>query len=162
MSTRNITFSVEEFYHIYNRGVDKRDIFLDDEDRDRFIRLLFVCNSFKPLIYKDVRGFSFYEFDKGEEMVAIGAYCLMPNHFHILIREIKEGGTVKFMSKLLTSYSSYFNRKYDRTGTLFEGAFKASHLNRDEYLKYIFSYIHLNLDSFSYGINFKISIHTNI
>ena len=68
----------------------------------------------------------------------------MPNHFHILVKEIGEGGTTKFMSKLLTAYSSYFNKKYDRNGALFGSKFKSSHLDTDEYLKYIYSYIHLN------------------
>ena len=68
----------------------------------------------------------------------------MGNHFHVLVKEETEGGIVKFVSKLLTAYSSYFNRKHDRTGALFESEFKASHLDTDEYLKYIFAYIHLN------------------
>jgi putative transposase len=68
----------------------------------------------------------------------------MPNHFHLLIREKSDGGITKFMSKLLTAYSMYFNAKNGRTGCLFEGRFKASHADTDEYLKYLFSYIHLN------------------
>jgi len=80
----------------------------------------------------------------GKRLVAIGAYCLMPNHFHILVREITEGGITKFMSKLLTAYSTYFNKRQTRTGTLFSSEFKAQHLDTDEYLKYIFAYIHLN------------------
>ena len=68
----------------------------------------------------------------------------MPNHFHILAKEVIEGGISKFMSKLSTGYSMYFNRKYKRSGSLFEGRFKIIHANRDEYLKYLFVYIHLN------------------
>ena len=68
----------------------------------------------------------------------------MPNHFHLLLREKKEGGISMFMEKFLTAYSMYFNKKNGRTGKLFEGVFKAIHVDNDEYLKYLFSYIHLN------------------
>lgn len=82
--------------------------------------------------------------DTGEKLVAISAHCPMPNHFHLLVKETTEGGIVKFMSKLLTVYSSYFNKKYSRTGSLFGSEFKSRHLDTDEYLKYMFAYIHLN------------------
>lgn len=68
----------------------------------------------------------------------------MPNHFHLLVTPLVEGGVAKFMSKLSTGYSMYFNKKYERSGSLFEGCFKAKHADSDEYLKYLFSYIHLN------------------
>ena len=68
----------------------------------------------------------------------------MPNHFHLLVREKIENGISLFMKKLLTGYSMYFNKKYERTGALFEGRFKAQHADNDEYLKYLFAYIHLN------------------
>jgi len=77
-------------------------------------------------------------------LVNIGAYCLMPNHFHILITEKIEGGITTFMQKLSTAYVMYYNKKYDRTGSLFEGKFKAEHARNDRYLKYLYSYIHLN------------------
>jgi putative transposase len=80
----------------------------------------------------------------GERLVAIGAYCLMPNHFHILLKEITEGGISKFMEKLTTAYSKYFNKKHNHSGVLFQGRFKAEHVDNDEYLKYLFAYIHLN------------------
>jgi len=144
MATRRDEISLGEFYHIYSRGVDKRLIFLDLEDRRRFIRLLYLCNGSKPIVYKDVRKKSLGLFERGEILTSIGAYCLMPNHFHFLLKESTEGGIVRFMAKLLTAYSSYFNRKYDRTGALFGSNFKSSHLDTDEYLKYIYSYIHLN------------------
>lgn len=144
MSIREIVFSTGEFYHIYSRGVDRRIIFLDDGDRSRFIRLLFLCNGSIPVIYRNFKDKSLNEIEVEEKLVAVGAYCLMPNHFHVLIKEIKDGGLAKFMSKLLTAYSSYFNKKYERRGALFSSKFGASHLNTDEYLKYIFAYIHLN------------------
>ena len=144
MTLRKVPFVTDEFFHIYSRGVDKRLIFLDDTDRRRFVRLLFLCNSNTPVVYKLTKDLALSEITLGEKLVAIGAYCLMPNHFHILIKGMTDGGVVKFMSKLLTAYSSYFNKKYSRTGTLFSSEFKAQHLDSDEYLKYIFAYIHLN------------------
>jgi len=77
-------------------------------------------------------------------LVDIGAYCLMPNHFHLLLHEKVDGGISTFMKKLSTAYSMYFNKRYERTGALFEGRFKAQHADNNEYLKYLFAYIHLN------------------
>lgn len=146
---RKISFSAEEYYHIYNRGTDKRTIFLENHDYQRFSALLYACNGIAPVdIAKHFRqGRSFadlFEIDRGETLVDIVAYCLMPNHFHLLVREKEEGGIAKFMGKLSTGYSMYFNKKNDRSGALFEGRFKAKHIDMDEYLKYLFAYIHLN------------------
>lgn len=142
---RKIVFAPGEFYHIYNRGVDKRVIFTNDADRRRFIRLMYLSNGDIAFKYRDVEKLPFEEIKTGEKSVAIGAYCLMGNHFHILIKEIKDGGISSFMGKLQTGYSMYFNRMHKRTGTLFEGTFKAKHVeDDDEYLKYLYAYIHLN------------------
>jgi putative transposase len=91
-----------------------------------------------------IQGQPLDEIDVGERRVAIGAYVLMPNHFHILVREIKKGGISMFMEKLQTGYSMYFNKKNDRVGSLFQGRFKAQHVAHDGHLKYLFAYIHLN------------------
>ena len=146
MTTRTFTFAPGEFYHLYNRGVEKRSIYLDHADHRRFLELLYIANTTKST---DVRSISrqhdsVYEWDRGENLVSIGAYCLMPNHFHILLTPLRENGISTFMNKLGTSYSMYFNKKYTRAGALFEGKFKAKHANSDQYLKYLFSYIHLN------------------
>lgn len=124
--------------------MDKRLIFLDKDDEKRFIRLLYLCNGTKPISFRDTKNLPMLEVERGEAVTAIGAYCLMPNHFHILVKETTEGGVTRFMSKLLTAYSLYFNKKYERTGALFSSEFKSENLDTDEYLKYIFSYIHLN------------------
>lgn len=144
MATRTLTFSIDEFYHLYSRGVDKRLIFIDDEDRKRFIKLLYLCNSYDPVDYKRTKKKEINEIEISGKLLSIGAYCLMPNHFHLLVKETVEGGIVKFMSKLLTAYSSYFNKKYERSGALFGSEFKATHADNDVYLKYLFAYIHLN------------------
>ena len=142
--SRNFSLSIGEFYHLYNRGTDKRLVFLDEDDRQRFSKLLYLCNSQKSIVFRDIPIGSTYGYERGETLVDIGAYCLMPNHLHILVHEKVEGGVSLFMQKLSTAYSMYFNTKYARTGALFEGRFKATHANSDEYLKYLFSYIHLN------------------
>ena len=93
MSTRNLSFSIGEYYHIYNRGTDKRVIFVDASDRERFIKLLFVANGTNPFVFRDFNiGVPYVKIDRGEPILAIGAYCLMPNHFHILVRETHENG----------------------------------------------------------------------
>ena len=141
---RKLEFSIGEYYHIYNRGVEKRDIYLDAHDKERMLRLLFVANGIKPFVYRDIQEKSFMDIERGERITAIGAYCMMPNHFHILAKEITDGGISLFMEKLTTAYSMYFNKKNKRTGVLFQGTFKAEHVDNDEYLKYLYSYIHLN------------------
>jgi putative transposase len=146
---RKINFSVGEYYHLYNRGTDKRAIFLEPRDYQRFRMLLYISNCANPVDIcshfrrgKTVNGL--LKIKREDTLVDIGVYCLMPNLFHILVKEKVEGGITKFAGKLLTAYSMYFNRKNNRTGTLFEGKFKAKHINSDEYLKYLFAYIHLN------------------
>ncbi|MBU3925748.1 transposase, partial [Patescibacteria group bacterium] len=141
---RKFRFSEGEFYHLYNRGINKMAIFLNNIDKKRFIKLLFACNSKKPVVFKNIQGLPLEEIERGETIVDIGAYCLMPNHFHLLVREKTENGISMFMEKLFTAYSMYFNKKNERTGRLFEGIFKATHANKDQYLKYLFAYIHLN------------------
>lgn len=129
---------------MYNRGASKTNIFVSDADRDRFCKLLFVCNSVEPVTFRSIKNLSFEKIGRGDTLVDVGAYCLMPNHFHILLRQKSGEGITIFMKKLLTAYSMYFNTKYKRTGVLFQGRFKATHADNDEYLKYLFSYIHLN------------------
>jgi putative transposase len=155
---RKLTFNSESYYHIYNRGVNKVKIFFDDNDYFRFILLLYLSNSTenfqlstfmrnkwgkkgKPNI-SDL--YELFKTPLKNNLISIGAYCLMPNHIHILIKENTEGGIPIFMKKLLTSYSMYFNKKHSRTGPLFTGTYQAKHADSDNYLKYLFSYIHLN------------------
>lgn len=143
---RMFRFAEGEFYHIYNRGVEKRDIFLDKTDYDRFISLLYVCNSNRP-VHLQIQGRTLNEIisvERGEPLLSVVAYCLMPNHFHLLIREIREAGCSSFIQKLSTGYTMYFNKKHERSGALFQGKFKATHASEDNYLKYLLSYIHLN------------------
>jgi putative transposase len=146
MTTRTFVLATGEHYHLYNRGVDKRTIYLDKYDYRRFIELMYLCNSSEAINIRDIHRdhSSVFDFETGKPLVSIGAYCLMPNHFHILATPLAEGGLTKFMSKLGTGYSMYFNKKYNRSGVLFQGKFKSQHADTDEYLKYLYAYIHLN------------------
>lgn len=146
MTTRFTPIVPGEFYHVYNRGTDKRIIFHDNADYRRFMELLYLSNCKQPINVRDIKKTrqSVFDFDRGEQLVSIGAYCLMPNHFHLLLTPVEENNAAKFMNKLGTSYSMYFNKRYNRTGALFQGPFKSQLAGRDEYLKYLFAYIHLN------------------
>lgn len=145
MSIRKVLFVSGEYYHLYNRGNSKQKIFHDEEDHKRFVGLLYVCNqkeNFKSDDLKKDQGLLNIKVE--DPIVAIGAYTLMPNHFHILITGLEDVSISKFMQKLTTAYVMYYNKKYKRTGSLFEGKFKSEYLGSDNYLKYIYSYIHLN------------------
>lgn len=144
MSVRNLQFAEEEYYHVYNRGVEKRKIFLDVKDHKRFITLLYSANSDSSVHLSNYQGKALLDIPRGTPLAALGAWCLMPNHFHLLLKETHSGGISAFLQKLLTGYSMYFNKKYNRTGSLFERKFNAKHLVNDRYLKYQYAYIHLN------------------
>lgn len=152
MIRKHDNFAPNEYYHIYNRGVDKRIVFKDVHDYHRFMLLLYFCNSSERVdlqkIFREGSTFTsfteIFDLPKGKPLVAIGAWCLMPNHFHLIMKEISGKGIIKFMQKLTTGYAMYFNKKYERGGSLFQGKFKSEHASEDSYLKYLFSYIHLN------------------
>jgi REP element-mobilizing transposase RayT len=153
MSFRKTDFIVGEYYHLYNRGNSKQKIFLDDRDRERFLKLLYLCNSRRRIDFSNdivKREIDAWDYEKGESIVSIGAWVLMPNHFHLYITPKTEallpsGNVVTdFMHRVLTAYSKYFNARHKRTGSLFEGKFKSVHITRDSQAKYLFSYIHLN------------------
>lgn len=145
---RREKFETGEIYHVYNRGVEKRILFQTPNDYKRFLALLYIANDTKETHLSNLLNNGNIEkvFEKTREqpLVAIGAYCLMPNHFHILITPLVNGGLSKFMQKVQTGYSMYFNKKHSRVGSLFQGTFKSKYINKNEYLMYIYSYIHLN------------------
>lgn len=144
-------FSTDGFYHIYNRGVEKRQVFLDNSDYFRFIHDLFEFNdeAYAQNIYYKLPSLKSYEvqprkISKRKLLVEIIAFCLMPNHFHLLLRQNADNGIVKFMQKLGTGYTMYFNQKYQRVGGLFQGRFKAVLIEKDSHFLYLPHYIHLN------------------
>lgn len=122
-------------------------IFTGKHDYEHFLALLYLCNDEGNLrISREVNTASeeIFLIPRTKPLVDISAYCLMPNHFHILVREHTDGGVSAFMHKLTTSYTMYFNAKEERSGSLFQGTFKAEHAGNDRYLKYLIAYIHLN------------------
>jgi len=122
------------------------EIFNDNFDYQRFQKLLYLVNSKQTLKFSDIETSPspVWTRERGETLVDIGAYCLMPNHFHLLIKSKDEKDTAMFLQRLLGSHSKYFNTKNDRDGSLFQGKSKAKHITNNEQLKYLFSYIHLN------------------
>jgi REP element-mobilizing transposase RayT len=146
MSIR-INFAIGETYHVYNRGVEKRVIFENSHDYQRFLLLLLLANDTQTVdVHNAIRDHSIPELIalQRKPIVAIGAFSLMPNHFHMLIFELEEGGITNFMRKVATGYSMYFNVKNNRSGSLFQGRYKAKHIDTDVYLRYMYEYIHLN------------------
>lgn len=146
MSTRAHPLAPDCFYHLYNRGTDKRTIFHSPSDYQRFLELLYLCNSDMSINVRDIHKTydSVFQFERASALVHVGAFCLMPNHFHMLIKVDVNEGASHFMGKLSTGYSMYFNKKYERSGALFQGSFKSELVDNDKYLKYLYSYIHLN------------------
>lgn len=140
MSYREI--EIGGIYHIYNRGVEKRNIFLDNEDRSIFLHHLFVLNNTKRIhnLSRDRN----IQIKEKEDLVEILGFCLMDNHYHILIKETKKGGVSKFMQKLGTGYTMFFNKKNKRSGSLFQGKYKIKKIKTDEQFNYILDYIHMN------------------
>ena len=148
---RKDPFITGEYYHIYNRGIDKRIIFKSKKDYERFMMLLYLANSddsfrLDNILNKQYKTFSeVLVLDKDEPLVSIGAWCLMTNHFHLLIRQEVDGGVTKFMRKLGVGYSMFFNIKYQRKGALFGGLFKSKLIGVDDnYMRQLFGYIHIN------------------
>jgi len=142
--SRKISLAPDEFYHLYNRGTDKRIIFNNNRDRDRFIYLLYLSNGTRPFHFNELKPDTIFSFDKGGDLTNIVSYCLMDNHFHILVQSIDDTGISVFMHKLATAYTMYFNKINNRKGRLFETNFQVRHIDSENYLKYIHSYIHLN------------------
>lgn len=141
MPGRNITklFAPESCYHVYNRGVNRRLIFKDEADYDFFTKLFTRYIGNKPTTDSKGRIYPWYG-----ERLSLLAYCLMPNHFHLLINQEDESAMTQFMLSLGTAYTMYFNKKYKRRGPLFENHYRASLINNDVYLQHISRYIHLN------------------
>ena len=140
---RKTVFVDREFYHLYNRGVDKRDIFLDKWDFERFFTSIEEFNAIDPIgsIYEN--SFS-KEKHRAKKLVDFIAYCVNPNHYHFILRQLVEKGIEKFMHRFGTGYTKYFNNKYKRDGVLFQGKFKAVRIDTNEYLLHLSSYVNLN------------------
>ncbi len=149
-------FEIDGIYHILNRGVEKRKIFLKNQNYHRFVLGMELFNSHDFVdIWEFVKGepadlltlkekLEKYRTSKKDRLVELLAFVLMPNHYHLLIREIKEGGISFFMQKLNGGYSRYFNLQYKRVGSLFQGRYKAVPIETDGQLTTVFVYVHTN------------------
>ena len=133
----------DSFYHVYNRGVEKRLIFLDDQDYVVFLGLLK-----KYLLGVNETKLNRHKFEKLGDNIELLAYCLMPNHFHLLVYQRDKDSLVKLMRRAMTGYVMYFNNRYKRVGSLFQGRYKASQINADSYLHHISRYIHMNPEEY--------------
>lgn len=136
-----------EYYHLFNRGNEKRHIFTQPRDYKRFLQTFYYYQfispkpSFSKFAKSDLNSF---QPDHQKKLINILCYCLMPNHFHFLVKQLKDNGISIFLSQLSNSYTKYFNTKYTRVGALLQGVFKAVRIEIDEQLIHTSRYIHLN------------------
>ncbi len=162
MPYRKQEFIKGEIYHIVVRGIDDNLIFKNKDDYYRGIFSIYEFNTIEPIEIRERRRIRAKikkslknprggpssadkrEIDKREKLVEILAFCFMPNHIHLLLKEVKQKGITKFMRKLGTGYGGYFNRKYDRKGYVFQNRFLAVHIKNQKQLETIFVYIHTN------------------
>lgn len=142
--------SMDEFFHVLNRGVDKRKVFINSGDYARFVHDMWEFNNTHPAYHNLTRSLSKMR-DAGrlsserEPLVKIHFFCLMPNHYHLLLSPIIENGVSLFMKKLNGGYAKYFNEKYaPRSGALWQGRYRSAHIETDRHFLYIPYYIHFN------------------
>lgn len=128
----------DSYYHVFNRGVNKALIFKDIQDYQYFMKL--IERYLASYNDEDAKG----QYPNFADDVSIVAYCVMPNHFHILLHQVSAQGMTQFMRALSTAYTMYCNKKYNRVGTMFQGAFKAIYIRDDTYLTHLSRYIHRN------------------
>ncbi len=147
---RNIILAEEEYYHIYNRGVDKRKVFLNEKDYLRFLAGMVVFNDKKltghlpaKLSFADIRSLA-SQSEEREPIVCLVAYCFNPNHYHLVLKQVEKNGIEKYMHRLGTSFTKYFNIKNKRTGSLFQGTFKSTHIQSNEQLLHTSVYVNCN------------------
>ena len=151
---RNIKIAPGEHYHLFNRAVNKQVIFHDVRDYARFLFLiLYFQSEIKfPQIGRIVKEFvKSRAFDTGDEQeisknrtVELVAFCIMPNHFHLIVKELEEGGIADYMQRVLTAYSKYYNVKYEKSGHVFQGPYRVVHIENDRQMLYLSAYVHRN------------------
>jgi len=138
----------EQYYHIYNRGVDKRDIFMNKDDLNRFVLSIKEFNIIKPIgsIDLNLRNKTDLDRFKNEDkiLVSIVCYCFNPNHFHFIVKQEVEGGISEFFKRLLGGYTGYFNKVHSRSGSLFQGRFKSKLIKDEDYFLRIRPYVNVN------------------
>jgi putative transposase len=152
MSNYRSPLVTDEYYHVFNRGVARNSVFLNKRDYEQamlalsyysFMQLPMKLSRIKELSVED-RGFILENLRKNKKCAEIISFVFMPNHFHFLVKQTVDEGISTFLSNFTNSYTRYFNTKYDRVGPLFQGTFKAVHVETDEQLLHLSRYIHLN------------------
>ncbi len=154
MPVRKIKFEKGKFYHIYNRGIGRESIFLSDKDAYRFLQAIYLSNNSRTFLgiselERNKSGYSIEEIEKMlkknkiyvNRLVSVCALCLLPDHFHLILKERQKGGIARFMQKLGTSYGKYFANKYIRKGSLFQGRFKAIKIKNDSQVANALAYV---------------------
>lgn len=145
---RKHKFETNQYYHIYNRGVDKRDIFMNKSDLDRFVLSIKEFNNINPIksIKEVLKNKTDLDRLKNEDkpLISIVCYCINPNHFHFIIKQEVDGGISEFFKRLLGGYARYFNETHNRTGALFQGRFKSKLIEDNDYFLKIRPYVNIN------------------
>jgi REP element-mobilizing transposase RayT len=154
-------FEIGQYYHIYNRGSDKRNIILDENDLKRFFQSLIEFNSIEPsgsIYLKNLKKYKLKELSSRttQKLVSIIAYCINPNHFHLILSPLVENGIEKFMQRI-GGYTRYFNEKHKRSGVLFQGKFKSKLIEDDRYLIQLSAYVNLNNLDKNFNPSFDLS-----
>jgi len=156
MPIRKIQFVPGNFYHIFNRGNARQDIFYSVKDMYRFLQTMYLSNNSNPTpsigeLERSKSGYTLIEIKEildarkisQNPLVRIMADCLMPNHYHFFLQEIQKGGITRFMHRFGDSYGKFFAIKYDRPGSLFQGRFKVVSVENDDQCKYLLAYINV-------------------
>jgi putative transposase len=152
-TNRNVIFADGEIYHLYNRGVDRRTVFTKKREYQRAVEILeYYRFTDLPMRYSQLLSLPQISQEAAWQRirqhpafeVEILAYCLMPNHFHLVLKQTQEGGISRFMANISNSYTKYFNTKYRRVGSLFQGPFKAVYVETEDQLLHLTRYVHLN------------------
>ncbi|HEC30412.1 MAG TPA: hypothetical protein ENI66_00135 [Candidatus Yonathbacteria bacterium] len=157
MGNRKEPLITGEYYHIYNRGVDKRTVFEDKHELYRFMESIREFNTREPIgslyenSFNQLGGSTPKSIYKSEKLVDFIAYCLNHNHYHFLLKQKIDGGISEFMKRLNGGYTVHFNDKHDRSGALFQGRFKSIHVDSNEYLLYLSAYINKNYEVHQLG-----------
>lgn len=141
MPSRNVIkqYASDQYYHVYSRGVNKQEIFPDENDYKYFLSLFERYLSGSTLFNGNGEAYPSYH-----SVIELLSYCLMPNHIHLLLYQTEERAIAKYMSSMMTSYTMYFNKKYKRVGPLFQGRYRASIVINESYLMHLSRYIHMN------------------
>lgn len=145
MPYRTTVLATGEIYHVFNRGVAKMPIFNNKHDYNRLLETLYYYQFQGPKPqFSQLSRFKDFNFEKNKKIIEIICYCLMPNHYHLLIKQLEDNGISEFTSKVFNSYTKYFNTKHNRVGPLLQGQFKAVRIGYDEQFIHVSRYIHLN------------------